>query len=119
MGNGLYMLPPDRKIYLPIVSFKTYSNLYRGNPHGAIMFSYQGIYMAREFYKADYENKKIKTTDNRTTIYWNPEIQTGSDGIADVSFYNSDLKGKALITVSGVSFELKDASASSTGYLSH
>jgi hypothetical protein len=110
--------PPDPKIYLPVVSFKTYSNSYRGNPRGAIMFSYQGIYMAREFYQPDYEKKNIQTPDNRTTIYWNPEIQTDSTGTAKVSFYNSDLKGKALIRITGVSFYLKDASASSTGYLS-
>jgi hypothetical protein len=111
--------PPDPKIYLPVVSLKTYSNSYRGNPKGAILFPFQGIYMAREFYKPDYENKNIQTPDSRTTIYWNPEIQTDSTGIAKVSFYNSDLKGKALIRSSGVSFFLKDASSSSAMYLSH
>jgi len=38
--------------------------------------------VAREFYKPDYEKKNIRTPDNRTTLYWNPEIQTGSDGFA-------------------------------------
>ena len=118
-GNFLYILPADPKIYLPVVSLKTYSNSYRGNPRGAIMFSYQGIYMAREFYQPDYDNKNIRTADNRTTIYWNPEVQTDSTGTAKVSFYNSDLKGKALIRISGVSFSLKDGSTSSARYLSH
>jgi hypothetical protein len=119
IGNGLYMLPFDRKIYLPIVSLKTNSKSYRGNPRGAIMFSYQGIYLAREFYQPDYENKHIESPDNRTTIYWNPEIQTDSTGTAKVSFYNSDLKGKGLIRISGVSFYLKDASSALSRYLSH
>jgi hypothetical protein len=119
MVKGLYLPPPDPKIYLPVVSLKTYSNSYRGNPRGAIMFPYQGIYMAREFYQPDYENKNIQTPDKRTTIYWDPEIQTDSTGKATVSFYNSDLKGKALIRISGVSFFLKDASTSSARYLSH
>ena len=83
------------------------------------MFPFQGIYMAREFYKPDYENEIVQTPDNRTTIYWDPEVQTDSTGTAMVSFYNSDLNGKALIRISGVSFYLKDASTSSARYLSH
>jgi hypothetical protein len=119
LGGGLYMLPWDRKIYLPVVSLKTSSKSYRGNPKGAILFPYQGIYMAREFYQPDYENKIIHSPDIRTTIYWNPEIQTDSTGTAKVSFYNSDLQGKALIRISGVSFSFKDATTSSALYFSH
>jgi uncharacterized protein YfaS (alpha-2-macroglobulin family) len=83
------------------------------------MFPYQGIYMAREFFQPDYEKKNLPTPDNRTTIYWNPEIQTDSSGKATVSFYNSDLKGEALIRISGISYHLKDASAVMSHYLSH
>ncbi len=119
LGNGLYMLPWDQKMYLPVVSLKTNSKSYRGNPRGAIMFSYQGIYMAREFYQPDYENRDIQAPDNRTTIYWAPEVQTDSTGKAKVSFYNSDLKGEALIRISGVSYYLKDASSIVSHYLSH
>lgn len=116
--KGLYMPPVDPKIYFPVVSFKTYSNSYRGYPKGAIFFTYQGLYNAREFYQPVYENNN-NIPDNRTTIFWNPEIKTDSTGIARVSFYNSDLKGKTLIRVSGVSFNLKDASSSISYYLSH
>jgi hypothetical protein len=105
-------------IYLAAISFTTYSNSYRGNPSGAIVFPYQGIYRAREFYQPDYVNNNSKIADNRTTIYWNPEIKTDSTGKARVSFYNSDLKGKALIRISGVSYSLKDASTSVSHYLS-
>ncbi len=119
LGQALYLAPADPKIYLPVVSFKTYSNSYRGNPRGAIIFPYQGIYMAREFYQPDYENKNIKVPDNRTTIYWNPEIRTDSTGKAKVSFYNSDLKGEAIIRVSGVSYSLKDAATGISHYYSH
>ena len=105
--------------YLSVVSFTTYSKAYRGNPKGAIIFPFQGIYQAREFYKPDYENDNSKIPDNRTTIYWNPEIKTDSTGKAKVSFYNSDLKGEALIRISGVSYSLKDASTAVSNYLSH
>jgi hypothetical protein len=119
MGHKLYIAPADPKIYLPVVSIKTYSKSYRGYPKGAIMFAYQGIYLAREFYQPDYENKDILAPDNRTTIYWDPEVQTDSTGTAKVSFYNSDLKGEAQIRISGVSYSLKDATSASAGYLSH
>jgi hypothetical protein len=105
--------------YLSVVSFTSYSNSYRGNAKGTIIFPFQGIYQAREFYKPDYENNNSKIPDNRTTIYWNPEIKTDSTGKAKVSFYNSDLKGEALIRISGVSYSLKDASTSILHYMSH
>ena len=115
-AKNIYFIVAPR-IYLPVVSLKT-AHSYRGNPRGAIVFTFQGIYKAREFYQPDYENKNIEAPDNRTTIYWNPEIQTDSTGTAKVSFYNSDLKGKALIRISGVSYSLKNASTSLTHYLS-
>ena len=104
---------------LPVVSFTTYSNSYRGNPKGAIVFPFQGIYKVREFYQPEYENNNNKIPDNRITIYWNPEIKTDSTGKAKVSFYNSDLKGEALIRISSVSYTLKDASSTVSHYLSH
>ncbi|MGC1392138.1 MAG: hypothetical protein WA816_13970 [Bacteroidales bacterium] len=105
--------------YLPVVSFTTYSKAYRGNPKGTIIFPFQGIYQAKEFYKPDYENNNSKVPDNRTTLYWNPEVKTDSTGMAKVSFYNSDLKGEALIRISGVSYSLKDASTVTSHYMSH
>ena len=119
LGQDLFLVFKGFRMYLPVVSIKTYSNSYRGNPRGAILFPFQGFYKAREFYQPDYENKDIQTPDNRITIYWNPEVQTDSTGTAKVSFYNSDLKGKALIRVSGISYYLKDASTSTFSYLSY
>lgn len=119
MKKGLYLAPADPQIYLAVVSIKTYSNSYRGNPKGALIFPYQGFYQAREFYKPVYKSNDTGTPDNRTTIYWNPEVKTDSTGNVRVSFYNSDLKGEALIRISGVSFPLKNASATVSRYLSH
>lgn len=111
--------PDGSMIWHPVVSFTTYSNSYRGNPKGAIVLQFQGIYRAREFYKPNYENNKNNKVDNRTTIYWNPEVKTDSTGKAHVAFYNSDLIGKALIRISGVSFKLKDAATEVSHYTSH
>ena len=118
MYKGLYIPPPDPQIYLPVVSLKTSSKSYRGNPRGAILFPFQGLYQAREFYQPAYE-KDSNISDNRTTIYWNPEVRTDSTGKAKVSFYNSGMKGEAQIRISGVSYSLKDASSAISHYLSH
>ena len=116
--NQLFTESLSGQIFPSVVSFTTYSNSYRGNPVGTLVFPYQGIFLASEFYKPDYENKKNQIPDDRTTIYWNPEIKTGSDGKARVSFYNSDLKGEAVIRISGVSFYLNDVSSATTKYFS-
>jgi len=109
----------SNRIFPSVVSFTTYSNSYRGNPNGTIVFPFQGIYQEREFYKPDYENNLSLIPDNRTTIYWNPEIKTDSSGKANISFYNSDLKGKAMIRVSGIGYYKNDVASTTSDYLSH
>lgn len=110
---------PTHWIPWPVVSLTSYANFFRGNSVGTIILPFQGIYKAREFYQPDYEHIKMDKADNRTTVYWNPEIKTDSTGKANVTFYNSDLKGNALIRISGVSYQLKDASTAISQYLSH
>lgn len=46
----------------------------------------------REFYSPQYEKKDTSSarTDFRSTIYWNPSLQTDANGKATVVFYNSD-----------------------------
>jgi hypothetical protein len=104
--------------FLPVVSLNAYADSYRGNPKGAVILPFKGFYQAKEFYAPKYENNNTDKADNRTTIYWNPEVNTDSTGKAKVSFYNSDLKGKAIIKIAGVSFELKDAGTAFSHYLS-
>jgi hypothetical protein len=43
-----------------------------------------------------------RKADYRNTLYWNPEVTTGENGEANISFYTSDEKGKFLITIEGV-----------------
>lgn len=113
------MFHPLEHLYaLPVVSITTYSDSYRGDPKGTIVFPFQGIYQHREFYQPIYTNKNKNVSDNRTTIYWNPEIKTDSTGVAKLSFYNSDLKGKSKIKVSGLGNTMKEASSSFSYYWS-
>ena len=43
-----------------------------------------------------------RKADYRNTLYWNPEVTTDENGVANISFYTSDEKGKFLITIVGV-----------------
>lgn len=52
-----------------------------------------GYHISKEFYSPRYdteEQKNNSTPDLRTTIYWNPSVATGADGLAEVSFFSAD-----------------------------
>jgi len=62
-----------------------------------------GYYQAREFYKPTYDSPaKANAPDYRTTIHWEPMMQTNALGHASVSYYNADNKGKVRIIIQGV-----------------
>lgn len=58
-----------------------------------ITYHFQNGYdTRRQFYSPDYDNPATnrQMADQRTTIYWNPNIVTDSNGKASVDFFNSD-----------------------------
>ncbi|WP_158828557.1 carboxypeptidase-like regulatory domain-containing protein [Mucilaginibacter lacusdianchii] len=64
----------------------------------------KGFDEAKEFYSPRYEVKQgnIAGNDLRTTIYWNPNVNTfKTTGAATLSFYNADSKGTYKIIVEG------------------
>jgi TonB-dependent SusC/RagA subfamily outer membrane receptor len=59
--------------------------------------TYQGLYFqkAREFYLPRYDkpdSSNVVMPDLRTTVYWNPKIQTDAAGKAEVTFFAADQK---------------------------
>jgi len=63
-------------------------------------------YRPTEFYAPVYTKKEAvvptnERTDFRPTIYWNPQIETGMDGTANVEFYTSDALTSFRATVEG------------------
>jgi hypothetical protein len=112
------ILPALEHRMLPVVSFTTYYNSFRGTPAGMVVFPFQGIYKAKEFYHPDKNSTGNNKVDTRSTIYWNPEVNTDSTGTAKISFYNSDLNGKAIIKVCGMSFQAHDAGRGTSNYVS-
>lgn len=64
----------------------------------------QGYRRPVEFYSPQYTNLSDKTRpDHRTTLYWNPKVETDANGHATVRFYASDVSKRYLVTLEGVS----------------
>jgi hypothetical protein len=63
-----------------------------------------GFYKAREFYTPKYEaaNPAANLRDHRTTIYWQPDVITDTNGMATFNFPNSDTKGTYRVEVQGM-----------------
>jgi TonB-dependent SusC/RagA subfamily outer membrane receptor len=62
-----------------------------------------GFYKAREFYAPKYDGQSngVKVADNRTTIFWKPDLITDSDGNASFNFANADGKGTYRVEIQG------------------
>jgi len=87
-------------------------NTYKGDLDGfsldpnALVFAYEGLQLKREFYQPAYqEDKKIINglPDFRNVLLWNPTLSTDLQGNQKVSFYNSDIAGKYLVVIQGLS----------------
>jgi len=71
---------------------------------GVLPIAPMGFYKAREFYSPKYDKVSAKNgrPDLRSTIYWNPELKTDTDGNAAFAYYNADGKGSYKITLEGI-----------------
>ncbi len=70
---------------------------------GLDMVRMAGYNLKREFYSPDYLiNPEPETNDIRTTLYWNPNLQTNKvKRTISIPFYNSDLTHKIRIILEG------------------
>ena len=71
---------------------------------GLLSYAPKGFYKARVFYSPAYGGSATQSNkpDERSTIYWNPDIVTDKDGSASFDFYNADGKGNYRIVVEGI-----------------
>lgn len=81
----------------------------RGNSPGAIPArrdpqaqNVMGYAAAREFYSPRYETTAADKPDFRPTLYWNPDVQTDTEGKAIVTFYTSDAVGTLHVVAEGL-----------------
>lgn len=87
-------------------------NTYNGDLDGfrldpnALVFAYEGLQLKREFYQPNYQEEQKKLNglpDFRNVLLWNPNLITDSQGNQKLSFYNSDIAGKYLVVIQGIS----------------
>lgn len=72
---------------------------------GVLPFAPRGFYKAREFYAPKYDTPAALASprrDLRSTIYWLPELKTGTDGKARFEYYNADGTGTYKIIIEGI-----------------
>lgn len=90
-----------------IITTKRWDDMIPDGSNFKTKFAYYtpvGYYKARVFYSPRYDLQKTNTTfaDLRTTIYWNPNINTDKNGNASFDFFNADTKGNYRIVVEGI-----------------
>jgi TonB-dependent SusC/RagA subfamily outer membrane receptor len=70
---------------------------------GILPITVQGYYKARVFYSPKYENGQTNNRpDLRSTIFWDPEVQTDKTGNASFNYYNADGAGNYRLVVEGI-----------------
>jgi hypothetical protein len=66
-------------------------------------FVFNGFSVTREFSVPDYKELGVNAAkDNRTTLYWNHDLNTDSKGILQFKFYNSDRAKKFRVILQGM-----------------
>jgi alpha-2-macroglobulin-like protein len=71
--------------------------------------------VARRFYAPKYNSLQAsERNDFRETIYWNPVVQTDRNGIATLSFYNSDASTTFRAIAEGIGYNGKPGRAETT-----
>jgi hypothetical protein len=96
-------------VYNGIVSFSTYDGNLPGftiNPD-AIVINYKMLQLQREFYSPVYEaieQKQNRIPDQRNVLLWKPDIKT-ENGNTKIRFFTSDMPGKYLIFINGITKE--------------
>lgn len=62
----------------------------------------KNITIPEVFRSPDYDNNPSNALDERSTVYWNPNVLTGADGTATFSFFTSDVTGDFEIVTQGL-----------------
>jgi uncharacterized protein YfaS (alpha-2-macroglobulin family) len=71
-----------------------------------MIMEYEGLQYQREFYSPVYETQEqisSRLPDFRNVLYWSPTVQTNAQGKAEISFFTSDLKGRYVAILQGMS----------------
>jgi hypothetical protein len=91
-----------------IINLFTYNGDLQGfelDPETTVI-DYEGLQLQREFYAPTYETQlqsASRIPDFRNVLSWMPRITTGKDGRYHTDFYTSDLPGRYMVEIQGLS----------------
>ncbi len=96
-GNGVMVITTRRSAEKGGVTFKEMSP-------GIFSIEPKGFYKAREFYAPRYDAGQPANNlpDQRSTIFWKPDVITDADGNASFNFFNADGVGTYRVEVEGI-----------------
>lgn len=96
-----------------LTTYKGDMSSFELNPK-AILLDYEGLQLQRQFYSPVYDSSDEKTSrlpDFRNALYWNPYLTTAQDGKASASYFTSDMPGKYIGVLQGISNNGRSGSA--------
>ncbi|GHB35567.1 TonB-dependent receptor [Mongoliitalea lutea] len=75
-----------------------------GNSVGSLMSNIKGYATPREFYQPKYDKitPETATSDQRKTIYWNPNLELKAGLKSEIKFFNTDLARRHLLIIEGM-----------------
>ncbi|MEN0054532.1 MAG: hypothetical protein AAGC65_12745 [Mucilaginibacter sp.] len=65
-------------------------------------YKVKNIDLPQNFYLPDYEKEPVSTPELQSTLFWDPNFNTGPNGKSRIEFYTSDIKGAFNIVVQGL-----------------
>lgn len=90
-----------------VIEIHSASKLNNSNPSAkaATTVSPKGFHVPAAFIMPEYNNKderKSKSPDLRTTIYWNGDLITDSSGKAQINYFTADVPATYIVRVTGI-----------------
>lgn len=73
---------------------------------GMVTYQPKGFYLAKEFYSPRYDDPEVKHeyTDLRTTVYWNPSLNSGKELNSIFHFFTADKPGTYRTVIEGLDY---------------
>lgn len=96
------------RMFPGVVSYTTYNGDLAGFniPASSLVVDYAGLQRQRKFYAPQYASQQARddrNPDRRTLLYWNGDITLSSGIQEQLEFFTSDLSGRFIIVVEGLS----------------